>query len=334
VRRSRRRFYGKGWPVDKRTAYATLYEVLTTLNRVVAPIIPFMSERVYQNLVAGHDADAPRSVHHLPFPEADESLIDELLSAQVEIVMRVVSLGRAARKDSQVKVRQPMRRMIVGSHLASVVGAVEAFKDHLVEELNVKEIEVCPFILDEWFTTKMEPNKALVFQTFGNKGRAVIDAIMSADPNVVADGLHSSPTHEFCLEIDGESIRLSKSFFRFSIQYNPGFAGAFLATDSGNTIVLLDKKVTPQLKNEGIAREIIRNVQNLRKEANLDIADRIKLSLRTESPEIRAAIDQCAEYIKTETLAVESRASQLTEATTTAEVKIDGETVGISLERA
>ena len=113
VRRSRRRFYGEGWPADKRTAYATLYEVITTLNRVIAPILPFLAEHMYQNLVAKQIEGSAGSVHHLRFPEADESLIDESLLAHVEASLRIMSLGRTARKESKLKVRQPLAELVV-----------------------------------------------------------------------------------------------------------------------------------------------------------------------------------------------------------------------------
>ena len=113
VRRSRRRFYAQGWPVDKRAAYATLYEVLTTLNRVIAPIVPFLSETIYRNLVAEQIPNSAQSVHHVPFPNADERLIDEPLSSRVAALIRLVSLGRSARKESKRKVRQPLAEVIV-----------------------------------------------------------------------------------------------------------------------------------------------------------------------------------------------------------------------------
>jgi isoleucyl-tRNA synthetase len=325
VRRSRRRFYGEGWPVDKRAAYATLYEVLTTLNRLVAPVIPFMSESMYQNLVAGQQSDAPVSVHLTPFPTADEVLIDEALSAHVAASIRLVSLGRSARKDSKLKVRQPLAEIVIVPADDAERKAVELFEEHFLEELNVKKLTLRDGA-DDLVTVTCEANMKTIGPKFGKGAAEARDAIARLKGAAVETAFAAGEV--FPLAVGDSITPLLPEDVVITKSYADGWSGAA----DGKTVVLLDTRVTPALRNEGLARDMIRNVQNLRKDSGLDIADRIRLSLVTESALLASAIEQFRDYIARETLAVEVTSEPVSGAPAS-HVNIDGpnERVTISL---
>jgi len=326
VRRSRRRFYGQGWPTDKCAAYATLYEVLTTLNRIIAPIVPFMAETIYQNLVAGQIAGSPSSVHHAPFPLPDETRIDESLSALVAASIKLVSLGRSARKDSDLKIRQPLAELVIvpGSDLEE--RTVDLFRDHFLEELNVKKVTLGD-TLDGLVTITVEPNMKTVGPKFGREAAAAREAIGRLNGRIVADSFARGQPVFFSIE--GRNEPLDPADVTIRTSYLADWAGAA----DGKTVVLIDKRLTPALKNEGLARDIVRNVQNLRKDAGLEINDRIVLSLVSDAPALRAAMDQFDAYIREETLAATIRHTLLPNPISAAEVRIDGAALQLALGR-
>ena len=327
VRRSRRRFYGQGWPADKRAAYTTLYEVLTTFNRLIAPIVPFMAEKMYQNLVAGQAEDAPASVHHLPFAEVDESLIDESLSEGVAASIRLVSLARSARKESRLKVRQPLAELIVVPGSETERKAVELFRDHFLEELNVKDVTLRESA-DDMIAFTVECNMKTIGPKFGRNTAAAREAISQLDGRAVEEAFaRGEPVF---IAIEGNRTPIDQDDLTISRSYGDDWAGAA----DGKTVVMIDRRLTPELKNEGLARDIVRNAQNLRKEAGLDIADRITLSLMTESEELKAATDQFGDYIKDETLSVEIVATPLVGERARADIRIEGQALGIELVKA
>jgi isoleucyl-tRNA synthetase len=298
VRRSRRRFYDEGWPADKRAAYATLYEVLTTLNRIIAPIVPFVAESIYQNLVARQRGHVPASVHHVPFPAADTGLIDESLSAHVAASIRLVSLARSARKESKLKIRQPLAELVVVPGDDTERRAVDLFRDHFLEELNVKKVTLRED-RDGLYTVSVAPNMKTLGPKFGRHVAAARSLIAGLDGRALEASLARGEALNLAVEgadafIAIEDIVLTKS-------YGEDWCGAC----DDRTVVLIDKRVTPELRNEGLARDIVRNVQSLRKDAGLDIADRIKLGLSTESEILKTAIDECKLYISKETLTTE-----------------------------
>ncbi len=327
VRRSRRRFYGEGWPVDKRAAYSTLYNVLNTLNRLFAPIVPFMAEKIYQNLVAGRIEDAPASVHHAPFPEADESLIDDSLSAHVEASLRLVSLARAARKESRLKVRQPLAGLVVVPGNGTERKAVELFRDHFLEELNVKRVTLQESA-DDLVTVTVVPNAKTIGPKFGRHSGEARETISRLDGKSVEQSLQAG--ERVTITIDGNETPIDPDDVTIRRSYGDEWAGAA----DGQTVVLLDKRLTPELTNEGLARDIVRNVQNLRKEAGLEINDRIRVGLVTESASLRSAIGAFGDYIRSETLAIEITPGPLGETATHKDVKIGGESLRIELAKA
>jgi isoleucyl-tRNA synthetase len=324
VRRSRRRFYDEGWPADKRAAYSTLYEVLTTFNRVIAPIAPFMAEKVYQNLVVAQVEESPASVHHVPFPIVQAELIDESLNTLVAASIRLVSLGRSARKDSKLKVRQPLAEFRVVPADDTERAAIAQLGEHIVEELNVKSVSVAKSALDV-MSVKIEPNMKTLGPKMGRHTAAAKAAIEGLDGAEVAQRIANR--EQVLVTIDGNLTPIEADDLIVKRTFTEGWAGAA----DGKTVVLLDTNVTEELKNEGIARDIIRNVQNLRKDAGLDIADRIRLSPMTTSPELARAIQQCRAYIAAETLAVEIRTEPMDRPLISGEVDIDGDKIAITL---
>ncbi|GMU36907.1 MAG: isoleucine--tRNA ligase [Phycisphaerae bacterium] len=327
VRRSRRRFYADGWPTDKRVAYATLYEVLASLNRLVAPILPFLSETMYQQLVFRQSPGCAASVHHTAFPAADASLIDRELSSLVQASLKLVSLGRAARKSADLKIRQPLSELVVATGSAAELKAVEVFKDHLLDELNVKRVTVRESVRDLLRVTAA-PNMKFLGAKFGKMTADVKKALETADAKEIAlcfDGGRS-----FLLHVGDTTVTLDPTDVTLARSYGETYAGA----EEGGTTVLIHRVVTRELRHEGIARDIIRHVQNLRKESGLDISDRIVLSLRTESADIREAIASQAQTIREETLAVELSDAPPGADAFTARVDLDEGALSIALVKA
>jgi isoleucyl-tRNA synthetase len=302
--------------------------VLTTFNGLIAPIMPFMAETVYQNLVAKQRSDSPASIHHVPFPQADARLIDETLSAHVAATLRLVSLARSARKESNLKIRQPLAELVVVPGSDAERNAVPLFEDHFVEELNVKKVTLRED-RDGLYTVTVSPNMKTLGPKFGRHlpaARKVIGELNGADLEArLARG------ESVNLPVEGTDAVVGKEDLTISKSYGEHWAGVA----DGATVVLIDKRITPTLKNEGIARDIVRNVQNLRKDAGLDIADRIKLSLVTESAMLKAAIDQFHDYIAGETLAAEIVSRPLDGAVHVAELEVETKhKVSITLARS
>ncbi|MFN0196231.1 MAG: DUF5915 domain-containing protein, partial [Planctomycetaceae bacterium] len=327
VRRSRRRFYGEGWPADKRAAYATLYEVLTTFTRAVAPIIPFLSESMYQNMVASQAGKHPASVHHVPFPNVDSNSIDASLSSSVAASIRMVSLARSARKDSNLKIRQPLAAMVVVPGDESEQSAVKLFESDILDELNIKSIEV-RLNRDGLYTVAVSPNMKTLGPKFGKSVGDARKVISALDPYELASRLNRGENLE--IKVPGSDPVISREDIVLTKTYSENWAGA----SDGATVILLDKRITPELKNEGLARDMIRNVQNLRKDAGLDIADRIRLALLTESAELREAVQTMQDYIAGETLAVEIGDYALAGSVSRSEVVIEGQKLTIELCKA
>jgi isoleucyl-tRNA synthetase len=335
VRRSRRRFYGDGWPADKRLAYATLYEVLVTLNRVIAPVVPFLSETIYQNLVARQVPGSPDSVHHTPFPQPDAACIDESLSSLVAASLRLISLGRTARKESNLKVRQPLAELIVVPGSDEERRAAEMFTEHFLEELNVKSLSVRPDGAG-LVRVSVDASMKALGPKFAGRASAVRDAVRRLDGPATERTLATGAP--LVVTVDGREVTLEPGDVRVTRDFGADYAGAA----DGATIVLLDRRVTPELRREGIARDIVRNVQNLRKDSGLDLADRIHLFLVTDGAEVRQAIAAFRDYIQRETLAVElndqppknelaSTAGETSAATT---INLDGASLTIYIVRA
>jgi isoleucyl-tRNA synthetase len=309
VRRSRRRFWKSEGDADKQAAYATLYEVLVNLAKILAPVLPFMSEALYQNLVRSVDANAPESIHHCAYPQADESLIDHELLDDVALSRTVVTLGHSIRASSNLKVRQPLgKAIVVVAHDRQE--SVKRTADIIADELNVKSVELAE---DEaaLVTYKLLPDNKKLGPKFGAKFPQVRAALQSADSFAVAQAVRSGQ------RVTVGEFELAPDEILVTPQPREGFA---IASESG-VVVALDTHVTPELKQEGQAREVVRRVQDLRKAAGFEISDHIVLTYQAEG-EMNATFTQWADYIKAETLADELHEGE--PQGTTDEDEIDG----------
>ncbi len=297
LRRSRRRFWKSESDTDKQAAYSTLYTALVTLSKLLAPAMPFLAEEMYHNLVCTLDPKAPESVHLAAWPKADESLIDETLNLEMALVMKLVSLGHNARQKANRKVRQPLAEVAFALSRVDERHAVETYADLITDELNVKKVRLLDTRMEAVsFTVKPLPKQ--LGQKYGNKFPGLASAIGALNPNVVAPVFLSGQPEKVVL--DNQEYTILPEEVEVSADAREGFAvaaeGAYLAA--------LVTELTPELVREGLAREFVRRVQDLRKTADLDVADRIKVYVLATSG-LQDAIEANRAYITAETLTVE-----------------------------
>ncbi|MBM3946725.1 MAG: isoleucine--tRNA ligase, partial [SAR202 cluster bacterium] len=290
VRRSRRRFWKSEDDADKQAAYLTLYSCLVTLAKLMAPLAPFTAEAMYQNLVRAVDELSPESVHMSDWPRVDESLIDSSLSAQVGLAMKVVGLGRAARQQAQLKVRQPLAEALVRATSPAEQQALERLEDQVKEELNVKRLRVLSDAR-EVAVFDVRPNLPVLGPKYGRDVGKIGAALRSLDPAAVASQVQAGravAAGQFTLEASEVLVQVSPA---------PGFA---LATE-GPYLVAVSTDLTDELIDEGLARELVHAVQNLRRDAGFEIADRI-ITYWQGDEAVRRAVERHRAYIAQETL--------------------------------
>ena len=332
IRRNRRRFWKSEKGVDKQAAYQTLYAVLTTLTKLIAPVVPFLAETMWQNLrvaVGGRqsgDSDqrsaiSEESVHLCDYPVLDEALIDAELSDDMEALLRLVSLGGSARNSAKIKVRQPLAELKVQPGSEADRRAVKRFAGQIQEELNLKSVvlHVSNSLL---LNAEIKLNMKTAAPKLGPKLKAVQAVLASTDALKLAEQLRKGP-----VPLAGAELELAD----VSIHYlaSEGWAGI---ADHG-THVALDTRITPALAQEGMARDVIRQVQDLRKNADLQMEDRIVLYLGTDSEKLKPAIEAHRDYIAAETLTKEWSDQPLGDEASTATVKIDGQPLVIALRK-
>jgi isoleucyl-tRNA synthetase len=323
VRRNRRRFWKSEKSDDKLAAYQTLYTVLVTLTKLFAPIMPFLSEGMYQNLVD------EGSVHLVDYPRVDESLIDADLSADMDALLRLVSLGSAARNSVKIKVRQPLAEMRLQPGDERDRRAVERFPDQICEELNIKKVTLHDPSQGPLLRYLVKPNMKTLGPKFKPRLQEVLTALAAADGAAVARTVQSGEPFE--LACPNGVLTLEPGDAIVQLQGVEGWAGiADRATQ-----VAIDTRITEALKQEGMAREVVRHVQNARKDAGLEMEDRISLHLGTEVPALRQAIEAHRSYIGNETLTAKWSTQPLTgEGVYRTSVKVDGQPMTIELKKA
>ncbi len=303
VRRSRRRYWKSEHDQDKDAAYRTLYHVMVKLIRLLAPFIPFITEAIYQNLVRAVRPEAYISVHHTRWPEADPSVVDESLLEQMALARAISSLGLSARNSAGLKVRQPLARVLV------YAGGQRSLRDELVEiitdELNVKSFEFVEQA-SRLVTYRVMPDNKLLGPRFGALFPKVRAALSALDPAKVAESVAAGVP--LVLDVEGQTVELSPGEVIVSSQPAEGLA---VAADKLATVAI-DAVVTPELKAEGLAREIVRRIQAMRKSAGFDIADRITTYYQT-SGELATVFQLWEGYIKAETLTTRLVAGEPTE---------------------
>jgi isoleucyl-tRNA synthetase len=293
VRRSRRRFWEGPSSAEGAAAFATLYECLTVLTLLLAPFIPFVTDYVWGVLRA---SGAPESVHLASWPGCDASRIDPLLSSQMGLVRRLVELGRSARSGASVRTRQPLGRALIGapgfSELPSELRALVA------DELNVRSLEVLSGRLVDY---AVKPNFRSLGRRFGPRTQAVAAAVTAAPASSIATAVLAGET--FAVSADGEQVLIGADDVIVTQTPRVGWA---VATDPGSgETVALDVTITPELRREGLAREVVRLIQEARKNDGLDVTDRISLRWSASDPELAAALTEHAQLIAGEVLAVE-----------------------------
>jgi isoleucyl-tRNA synthetase len=329
VRRSRRRFWKSETDADKAAAYATLYHVLLEFIKLLAPFIPFVTEVMYQNLVRSVDAGAPASIHHTFYPQADENALDHRLLDKMRLVITTAALGRSARGSADVKLRQPLAqaRVFVGSQQERA--DLLELADVLAEEINVKEIDIVSEV-GELVSYKLMPNNRSLGPKLGALFPSARQALLELDPVQAAVRLQAGDALE--LDLDGRSISLSSEDVLVQTESRGGLA---VASEKGITVAV-DPHLTTELVQEGYARDVVRLINNLRKEAGMDISDRIRLAYKvdhTRNGDVAATFENFATYISQETLTVQLESGNLVDAEITRTVEVGEEPVTLALRR-
>ncbi len=325
VRRNRRRFWKSEQGEDKLAAYQTLYAVLTTLTKLIAPVVPFLAEMMHQNLRAESD---PQSVHLCDYPERGEFQVDEELSADVNALLRLVSLGSSARNAAKIKVRQPLAELRVQPGSEADGRTVQRFADQLREELNIKQVTLHELASGSLLKAEAKLNMKVAGPKFGQHLKAVQAAVAKMDSATVRAELQKSggidvPAGDGKVTVTAEDIAIS-------YQAPEGWVGI----EDRGTQVMLDTIVTEELAREGMARDVVRFVQDLRKKADLDMQDRIELYLATEADRLKQAIEAHREHIAAETLTVAWATGELDGDAEKTLVKVDGQGLTIGLRKA
>jgi isoleucyl-tRNA synthetase len=326
LRRSRRRFWKSEADGDKQAAYATLYEALVTVSKLLAPTMPFLADELFQNLVRSVEEGAPESVHLALWPKFDAAVIDEKLNQHMALVMKLASLGHAARNKSAIKVRQPLAEAAFSVGSAEEREAIEQFADLLMDELNVKKVSSLHKAADA-VDYALNPLPKQLGQKYGRQFPEIRKAILEMDAEVGA--LKLLDGQSLSVEMDGQTLEILPEEVEVRALARSGFEVA----SEGAYLAALVTDLTPELVQEGLAREVVRRVQDLRKQADLDIADRIHLYYQA-TPALAAAIENYRDYVMGETLTVELLAKPAPQGLAAAEAAFGEETIQVALEKA
>jgi isoleucyl-tRNA synthetase len=324
VRLSRRRFWKSQADDDKTAAYATLHEVLVGLAKLMGPLVPFLAEELYQNLVPAADPKAPDSLFLSEWPVAETGHLDEGLEAEMETVRRAVGLGRAARATSGIKTRQPLGELVLG---LSRPADRQAVKDHLqlvLDEVNVKEVR----FVDggsELLTQEVKPNYRSLGPGFGKRMREVAAVIEGLDPAVCAAAVEKGDSVQ--IDIDGETHEIGADDLDVRHRELEGYAVA----NEGGVVAGLALALTEELLVEGKARELVHAVQNARREAGFEVSDRIRLTL--SGPEVGRVLQQFGDHIASEVLATEVSEGEPEKGMEGARLMLDGDEMTIGVAR-
>jgi len=292
VRRSRRRFWAGAATPEGAAAFATLYESLETLTRLLAPMVPFLADHVWHALRREGD---PESVHLASWPQADAGLIDAGLSEQMALVRRLVELGRAARVDSGVRTRQPLSRALVGA--AGFEALPEQLRAQITEELNVGELHPLSSVGGDLVDYTVKPNFRALGKRFAKRTPLVAAAIGAAEAKGLVEAVRSTGWAQ--VQVEGEPVEVSAEEVLITEQPREGWT---VAGESGETVAL-DLEITPELQRAGLAREVVRLVQDARKSSGLEISDRIALTWSATDPVTAKALTEHARSIASEVLA-------------------------------
>ena len=319
VRRSRERFWAKGMEQDKINAYMTLYTALVTICKAAAPMIPFMTEDIYQNLVRSNDASAPESIHLCDFPVVNKDHIDKKLEEDMEDVLDAVVMGRACRNEAAIKNRQPISRMYIKADFT----LSEFYQEIIEDELNVKEVVFTDDVRD--FTSyTFKPQLRTVGPKYGKQLGGIQKHLAALDGNAAMDELNASGALKF--DVDGVAVELTKDDLLIDMAQKEGY----VSQEDNKMTVVLDTNLTPELVEEGFVYEIISKIQTMRKESGFEVTDHIRVSINGN--------DKLAEIAQKNKDAISGKvlADELTsgvEYSVAREWNINGENAVIAVER-
>ena len=293
VRRCRDRFWAKGMEQDKVNAYMTLYTCLETFCRTAAPMIPFMTEEIYLNIVKGVDKNAPDSIHLCDYPAANDAFIDKELEADMDHALKLVVMGRACRNAAARKNRQPLANMIVKAPFC-----LSAFYDDIItDELNIKKITYMDDVR-EYTSYSFKPEMHTVGPKYGRLMGKITKALQELDGNTAMDSLKADGVLR--LMIDGQEVELTEENLLITVTQKEGF----MSDSNGDVTVVLDCNLTEELLAEGFMREVVSKIQTMRKEAGFEVTDHITVYHR-DSEKIAQILEAFAEEIKAGVLADE-----------------------------
>lgn len=311
IRRARRRFWEEEMNEDKMSVYATTYEVLVGVSQLIAPFAPFISDEMYQKLTGNE------SVHLSFFPEADESLIDDKVEERMDLVRTLVGLGRGTREKERIKVRQPLSGVLVDGKYEPVIGDLTPL---IMEELNIKKV-IFEKDLEGYMNYTLKPNFKVAGPVLGKNIKSFAAELAKADPAGTVSELESNGMIN--MEINGEKFEITKEMVDVKISAKEGFAVAM----ENNVFTILDTTLTPELIKEGLARELVSKVQQMRKQNDYEMMDNINIYFSADE-DVAAAIDEYRDYIMKETLAVDMAEKQGLK-----EVELNGHKTGLDIER-
>ncbi|MHB1001424.1 MAG: isoleucine--tRNA ligase [Armatimonadota bacterium] len=324
VRLSRRRFWKSQADDDKQSAYSTLYEALVTLTKLLAPVLPFTAEEMYQNLVRSVFPDAPESVHLCDWPVADQSMIDERLMAETDAVMKVVRLGRSARNASGLKVRQPLATFTIKPSSQLEREAILNNGRLILDELNIKAIELVDSA-SGLVKHSLKPNFSLLGPKYGKLMPKIRETLANADQDAMASKAIAGENVE--LEVEGQMVVLEPAELAVETITPENLS----CIEETGTVVAVDTVLTDELIQEGLVRDLVRTIQNMRKESGFNVDDRITIEYRTDG-QLADAIMTHAEYIRQETLA--NSLAETSDGESFTPVKIAGEEIRLQLQKA
>ena len=318
VRRNRERFWAQELNDEKIGAYVTLYKVLTTLIKVAAPFVPFITDSIYENLVVGLDKDVPESVHLCDWPEVNEAEIDKELEKEMGLAYKIVKLGRSARNTANIKNRQPLSEILISTDTLP-----KYYEDIVKDELNVKQIELGAE-MSQYVDFEIKPNLPVLGREYGKLIPKIKEEIAKKNQMELAGKVKNGGSEE--IEIDGTKIELNAENLLVTMQGKEGFA----FSGEGEIGVVLDTHITEELKEEGYVREILSKVQNMRKDKGFEVLDNITLYVYGNEM-LEELVKKNEELIKHDTLAVNVVYTKNTDTAT--ETNINGETLFVDVEK-
>ncbi|MDE5730492.1 MAG: class I tRNA ligase family protein, partial [Alistipes sp.] len=322
VRLNRKRFWGGGLTADKLAAYQTLYTCLETVSMLAAPFAPFISDRIFRDLNAVSGRHTEESVHLATFPVCDERLIDTELEQMMALAQQASSMVLALRRKVNIKVRQPLKKILIPVLDHDMARRIEAVRGLIMNEVNVKEIELIEKTTG-LITKRIKPNFKTLGPKYGKQMKQIAALTATFSQERIAE---IEAAAETVLDIAGERIVVTPADFEITSEDMPGW----LVATEGKLTVALDITVTDELRAEGTARELVNRIQNLRKDSGLEVTDRIRVEIE-QKESLCTALERFADYIAAQTLADKVALAASPAGTFSVETEVDEESVKIAL---